>query len=210
MQCCKDRDRLGSAERLQSSSGKLGGCSLGTAMLLAYCCSACHCLRKCQVFKGSAHSGRQAGSDVGMLVTSLAKLRFPKLFLSFFFLFFHLPLSFSEKQGPNSLKTNLIILCSVERTLFHTRTGLSPPFELVVCIPAKSEGFILLKTHCEFSRWSAALRQIQRAFRFLMAVIQAVRKECLENHQLYATTLIYGFILQSVICHEFLLAGISQ
>lgn len=143
------------------------------------CCLLLLCVSlSAQMLGVQRQAGRKAGSDVGILVTSLAKLRFPT---PFFFFFFYLSLSFSEKHGPNSLKNNLIILCSIERTLLHTCTGLSPPFQPVVCIPAKSERFILLKTHCEFSRWSATPRQIQRAFRFLMAMIQAVRKEFEEN-----------------------------
>lgn len=35
-----------------------------------------------------------------------------------------LPLTFSENQGPNSLKTILITMCSVESTLLHTCTAL--------------------------------------------------------------------------------------
>ena len=46
-----------------------------------------------------------------------------------------LPLTFSENQGPYSLKTILITLCSIESTPLHTCMALSPPAQLAFYIP---------------------------------------------------------------------------
>lgn len=90
--------------------------------------------------------------------------------------YLHLPLNFSENQGLRSLKSTLIILCSVERTLLHMQRY-QPPTQLMVYMPVESDAFILLETDLWVFSPVSRPKLMPRAVRVLVAVIQAARKE---------------------------------